>query len=56
MRSDFEPKAIKKAKAVLEKYLRAAEQHKESNALYLKEVFKPSLLERIKHFLTGGKS
>lgn len=55
MRSDFEPKAIKKAKQVLQKHLNAAEQYQHTNEVYRKEVFKPSLLERVKRLLLGSK-
>jgi len=51
MRSDFEPKAIKKAKSVLQKHLDAVEKHRQTNDTYRKELFKPSLWERIKRFL-----
>ena len=48
MRSDFEPKALKKAKRVLQKHLEAVEKHRQTNDTYRKELFKPSLWERIK--------
>ena len=48
MRSDFDPKALKKAKRVLQKHLEAAQKHRQINDIYRKELFKPSLWERIK--------
>ena len=48
MQSDFEPKALKKAKRVLQKHLEAAQKHRQINDTYRKELFKPSLWERIK--------
>jgi hypothetical protein len=51
MRSDFEPKALQKAKETLQKHLEAVQKHKETNETYQKEVFKVSLWERIKRLL-----
>ncbi len=50
MQSDFESKALKKAKNVLQKHLDAAQKHQQINDTYRKELFKPSLWERIRRF------
>ena len=51
MRNDFEPKALQKAKKELQKHLDAAQQYRQVNEVYRKEVFKPSLWVRMKRFL-----
>jgi len=55
MRSDFEPKALQKAKEALQKHLEAAQKHKETNENYRRKIFKPSLWERIKRLLKSLK-
>jgi len=55
MRSDFEPKALKKAKRVLQKHLNAANKYKEKNEIYQKELFSPSLWQKILAFFVRSK-
>jgi hypothetical protein len=50
MRRDFEPKALRKAKETLQKHLTAVHQYKETNHTYQKELFRPTVWERIKRF------
>ena len=44
MRSDFEPKAIRKAKAKLQKELMQAESYREEYKTYRQRLSKPSLI------------
>lgn len=49
MRSDFEPKNLKKAKETLEKHLSAVKVYTNTNEVSKKEVFKElSLWEKVK--------
>ena len=50
MQSDFEPKALKEAKKVLQKHLDAAQRYQEKNKEYQKKLFAPSLWQKMLAF------
>jgi len=53
MRSDFEPERLKKARMNLEKHLRAARLHADTNEGYKRGVLKPpTLWEKFKKLFT----